>query len=528
MSVFDYSQLHYHNLERLLLQGKAEINMELVSYSFRYLNLLNNIEKLKIESLTRYFIENFESLKKIRNEELGKGSSEDKEEKPETYWELTSKNNKIKLAFWANNLVQNTFRTVSTRFVSLPIFVREFHKNFVVNNTIVRFFWCDYDIREYLDVPNKNEKYTPYMSISGTFFLEELKYPSKSLEKGTWRIRDMIGEEYKKGEGIDGSFTKNVKMRYKITLPKNIYMKDVNEVLVGLFNLENGKWQLEAQDIVLKDEEKEKDKVKYVDKVVEFTTTELGIFSILLERKINFPYKSWNLRCIQNENKQLIAILDLITPRTKFVFEIGISDPDLNMESSIRRDPVKAYMKLIDNEEEEFNDISNIEMTYDEMILALKERGILIAPWDEDIESCNIKEKNSDTVERAIEDIVMVCRYYSIRSHDFNNLISTDLIAVKAKPNPEFDKYFFDDEEKDWIDFCWYPNKASIGKFEIEKESEIVFHPNIETTRPYLHLVIKDQNEEIYNIVSEDDLSAAFLVNIRNVVRVLGLVNMIG
>ena len=53
MSVFDYSQLHYHNLERLLLQGKAEINMELVSYSFRYLNLLNNIEKLKIESLTR-------------------------------------------------------------------------------------------------------------------------------------------------------------------------------------------------------------------------------------------------------------------------------------------------------------------------------------------------------------------------------------------------------------------------------------------------------------------------------------------
>ena len=73
-----------------------------------------------------------------------------------------------------------------------------------------------------------------------------------------------------------------------------------------------------------------------------------------------------------------------------------------------------------------------------------------------------------------------------------------------------------------------YPNKVSIGKFEIEKESEIVFHPNIETTRPYLHLVIKDQNEEIYNIVSEDDLSAAFLVNIRNVVRVLGLVNMIG
>ena len=64
MQIFDYSQLHYHNLERLLLQGKAQQNGNLISYSFKYLNLLNKIEKLKIESLTRYFIENFENLKK--------------------------------------------------------------------------------------------------------------------------------------------------------------------------------------------------------------------------------------------------------------------------------------------------------------------------------------------------------------------------------------------------------------------------------------------------------------------------------
>ena len=53
MQIFDYSQLHYHNLERLLLQGKAQQNGNLISYSFKYLNLLNKIEKLKIESLTR-------------------------------------------------------------------------------------------------------------------------------------------------------------------------------------------------------------------------------------------------------------------------------------------------------------------------------------------------------------------------------------------------------------------------------------------------------------------------------------------
>ena len=45
------------------------------------------------------------------------------------------------------------------------------------------------------------------------------------------------------------------------------------------------------------------------------------------------------------------------------------------------------------------------------------------------------------------------CRYYSIRVHNFHKLIETDKIVVKTKPNPEFDKYILDNEEKDWIDF---------------------------------------------------------------------------
>ncbi len=251
---------------------------------------------------------------------------------------------------------------------------------------------------------------------------------------------------------------------------------------------------------------------------------------MLLERKINFPYKSWNLRCIKNpENNQLLAILNLETPRTKFVFELGIDDPDLNFESNVKHDPVKAYVKLIDNEEEEFNHIADKKLTFDEMILAMKECGILLAPWKEDIEASGIKEKNQETIDRAVDDIVMACRYYSIKSHELNKLINQDLIAVKAKPNPEFDKYFFDDEEKDWTDFCWYPNKASIGRFEIKTEGEestIEFVSSIETTRPHLHLVIKDtQPEEVYEQISEDETSSAFLVNIRNMVRVLSLVN---
>lgn len=527
MQMFDYSQLHYHNLERLLLQGKASLEKTTVDYAFKYLNIVRDIEKTKIESITRYFIENFEALKSKRNEELGKTSTDgDKEDKPETYWEWSNNTKLIKLGFWANNLVQNTYRTVSTKFQQIPLLVREFHKNFVVNNSIVRFYWCKYDIREYLYSLDGEETFTPYMSISGCFFLDEITYPAKPIIKGTWEIRDVIGERYKHGDGPEGSFTKNVKMRYKITLSPKIYMKDIKEVLVGIYNQSTGKWNLDLQDISLKEEEREKDKVKYKEKVVEFTSTELGIFSVLLERKINFPYKSWRLRCIK-QNEKLVALLDLETPRTKFIFELGVSDEEPeNPETTKRKIPVNAYVKLIDNKEEAFAHIADKEMSFDEIILAMKECGILLAPWKEDIEEAGLKEKNPVTLDRAVDDIVMVCRYYAIRSHDLNKMIGTDLIAVKAKPNPEFDKYFFDDEEKDWFDFAWYPNKASIGKFEIENEKDIKFKPSIETTRPYLPLIIKDiMPEEVYQQVSEDDFSSAFLVNIRNFIRVLGIIN---
>ena len=180
--------------------------------------------------------------------------------------------------------------------------------------------------------------------------------------------------------------------------------------------------------------------------------------------------------------------MDLITPRTTFVFELGILDErPADSENTNRYYPKKAYMKLIDNKEKEFDHIAGQILTFDQMILALKDCGILIAPWKEDIEAVGIREKNYETVNRAVDDIVMACRYYSIRSHPYNKLIETDLIAVKAKPNPEFDKYPFDDEEKDWVDFIWYPNKASIGKLVVEGEDKIVFKKSIETTRPKLH-----------------------------------------
>ena len=334
MKQFDYSRLHYHNLERLLLQSKAIKDTQMDKYAYIKLNTLKEIENKKINAISQYFIENFESLKQKRNDELGKTSNDaDKEEKPETFWEWSNDNGLIKLGFWANNLAQNTFRTVSTKFKEIPIFIREFHKNFVVNNSIVRFVWCNSDIREYCFTSNRAKnttdefeddednqtiqiQFTPYYSISGTYIIDELTYPAKALTQGNWEIREMIGERYKHGEGEDGSFTKNVKMRYRILLSDKIFLNDTKDVKLGLYDPNTMTWNIEeAQDVALKEEEKERDKVVYKETIVEFTTTELGIFSVLLERKINFPFKAWNLRCIKKDER-LVALLDL---ESKFI-----------------------------------------------------------------------------------------------------------------------------------------------------------------------------------------------------------------
>ena len=77
-------------------------------------------------------------------------------------------------------------------------------------------------------------------------------------------------------------------------------------------------------------------------------------------------------------------------------------------------------MKLIDNEEECFNHIAHKYLTFDLMILALKDCGILIAPWKEEIEEIDFHEKKYEIANRAVDDIVMACIIYSIRAHNFN------------------------------------------------------------------------------------------------------------
>jgi hypothetical protein len=61
--------------------------------------------------------------------------------------------------------------------------------------------------------------------------------------------------------------------------------------------------------------------------------------------------------------------------------------------TSIEEKKFRGYVKLIDNIEPEFNHIVNREMPFDEMIIEMKNCGILLSPWREDLLSVDLKPK---------------------------------------------------------------------------------------------------------------------------------------
>ena len=207
---FDNSQIHYYNLSRLLIEAKAELDIKKVEYSLQYLNSIMELEKKKIESITRFFVENFEHCKKLFLEELLKKNKE-REDELELNVEWANKNNQIKLAFWINSS-EGKFRETFTKFKSMNIKIKGIPKAIVSEENIIRFFWIKNDIREL-----QRKEYCPYISIGGVFFLDKIFHPKKSLHSKKWEIREMIGNKYLNKEVT----TSKLNLFFQIDIPKN-------------------------------------------------------------------------------------------------------------------------------------------------------------------------------------------------------------------------------------------------------------------------------------------------------------------
>ena len=213
----------------------------------------------------------------------------------------------------------------------MNIKIKSIPKSIVLEENIIRFFSIKNDIREL-----QRKEYCPYISIGGVFFLDKILHPKKSLQMKKWEIREMIGNKYLNKEAT----TSKLNLFFQIDIPKNLYLKGLDTLMIGKYNEETCKWMFDGFEFPKYDKE---------NGYFEFYANELAIFSLLLERKIFFPYKSWYLRCINPTT----AILDLVTPRINFVFEIGIKNSIT--KKKVNEILYNGYVKLINNTNSEFS-----------------------------------------------------------------------------------------------------------------------------------------------------------------------------
>ena len=169
-------------------------------------------------------------------------------------------------------------------------------KILVQKSCIIRIFWVQSDLRE-LQI----KEYCPIVSISGFFHSDLIFHPENSYGSKSWKVRNMIEDKYKQSAL---ELIQNQKFKIKLDLPSNVYIKDLDPsvIQVARYIEETGLWNFDN----FENTEFEMDK-----KSINFLYNDLGIFSIVLERKCFFPYISWYLRCVEVETENCRAILDL-------------------------------------------------------------------------------------------------------------------------------------------------------------------------------------------------------------------------
>jgi hypothetical protein len=292
----------------MFFEGRVTYHLPDVQYALNYLNQINIMEFTKMESLTRYLIDNFDNMKETIKEELNasKLKKDRLDGEVDISGEWANRSNSVKLGFWINT--QKGSLSLWTKFKNINLTLSSLPKS-MNDKTLLRVYWMKQDIREF-----QRREFCPYICISGIYFIDQIKYPHEMKEIKNWQVKNLIDKKYKiTSEEMRESNSGTIRIKYTVDIPSNVYIKDLekehieirkfkarvlNEKEDTVENRLQGNW--EHDNIEFNEFNKEK-------KQINFYTNEIANFGILLDRKMFFPYKSWYLRCINDHT----AILDL-------------------------------------------------------------------------------------------------------------------------------------------------------------------------------------------------------------------------
>lgn len=94
-------------------------------------------------------------------------------------------------------------------------------------------------------------------------------------------------------------------------------------------------------------------------------------------------------------------------------------------------------------------------------------------PLDDDAKKAGvtITQEKKDSEERAILDIACTTRSFHYKSYEGNKNLNMN-VAIKCRENLEYDEKFLEDDESDWSQVQWWPNKVALMNYGDEKHNK--------------------------------------------------------
>jgi len=283
-----------------------------------------------------------------------------------------------------------------------------YNKDFIVGGVL------DIACFEFLNLPKKAKNWVLKYDYDTNEALKKIQYPSP----------DSTGP-------LSYQHASPVKVLY--TLPSYVYLTPNDTLRVAAWDPKNG-WTPDNIDEIKYDFEK---------KLLTFSSLRLAPLALVQDRCTDYPYASWELRCVEEQK----AILDIKGKRQNLRFEIGPS-----------------YVMLKNRTEPELSHIVNKKFAPGVLLKELYRCGINLLPVDQDAEVCNIPTKLLEAELKAINEIGFGVRLFYVKSSKWNMALAQDKILVRMRENLEFDEEFAEDQEKDWKSIVFGPNKCSIIK----------------------------------------------------------------
>ncbi len=296
---FAFAMKYQKNFQKLFYEGLASDDIKKETYSIKYMSILHELIRNKVEYLTVYFLENFEILSdKHRNPSkynLGQNSVEKTTNNfSDMCIEWNSNKSKVmRIGFWCNNVATSREATIAN-FKNIPCKIQYLPSQIVSNTAIVRFVYTEIDERDLI-----RSSYLPYISLNGMFKLDIISYPPKVITHKTWEMKETIGDSSTYIQPlIKETFGQQIRMTVTINLDKKIFLKDLDEgksLIFGRYNEDSQQWIIVKDNTVILDKEQRTATFK--------DYSEINTFTLLLDKKYIYPYKSWYLRTVLNQRE---------------------------------------------------------------------------------------------------------------------------------------------------------------------------------------------------------------------------------